>query len=96
MPVVRLPDSLYRRLQEHAEPFVDTPANVIERLLDAYESHTTLTDSEVISDGPEAPVSPGTDADMHENARADGEVKQRQQRGSQRLPRAVKGKVKGY
>lgn len=37
MPVVRIPDSVYERLQKHATPFVDTPATVIERLLDSYE-----------------------------------------------------------
>lgn len=38
MPVVRIPDLLFERLQTHAKPFVDSPAAVIERLLDFYES----------------------------------------------------------
>lgn len=38
MPVIRIPDSVYERLQRHATPFVDTPATVIEKLLDAYET----------------------------------------------------------
>jgi hypothetical protein len=38
MPVIRIPDSVFERLQKHATPFVDTPATVIERLLDAVES----------------------------------------------------------
>ena len=32
MPVIRIPDSVYARLQKHAAGFVDTPATVIERL----------------------------------------------------------------
>lgn len=46
MPVVRIPDSVYERLQMHATPFVDTPATVIERLLNAYEAHLTRTPPE--------------------------------------------------
>lgn len=38
MPVVRIPDELFERLQVHAKPFVDSPASVIERLLDFYET----------------------------------------------------------
>lgn len=37
MPVIRIPDPLYKRLQAIAEPFVDTPVTVIERLLNEYE-----------------------------------------------------------
>jgi len=37
MPVVRIPDPVFERLQSIAKPFVDTPATVIERLLDFYE-----------------------------------------------------------
>jgi hypothetical protein len=35
-PVVRIPDNVYSRLEKHAVGF-DTPANVIERILDYYE-----------------------------------------------------------
>lgn len=35
-PVIRISDELYTRLEQHAEGF-DTPANVIERLLDTHE-----------------------------------------------------------
>lgn len=35
-PVIRISESLYQRLSAHAEGF-DTPANVIERLLDQVE-----------------------------------------------------------
>ncbi|MDZ4860102.1 MAG: hypothetical protein SGI88_14080 [Candidatus Hydrogenedentes bacterium] len=36
-PVIRITDEVYTRLQRLAEPFVDTPATVIERLLNAQE-----------------------------------------------------------
>ncbi len=39
MPVVRIPDPVFERLQAIATPFVDTPATVIERLLEFYEHH---------------------------------------------------------
>lgn len=39
MPVIRISDEVYGRLQKHATPFVDSPASVIERLLDAYETN---------------------------------------------------------
>lgn len=35
--VVRISEETFIRLQEHAEPLVDTPATVIERMLDFYE-----------------------------------------------------------
>lgn len=38
MPVIRISDEVFGRLQQHATPFVDTPASVIERLLDAFEA----------------------------------------------------------
>jgi len=37
-PVIRVPDDVFRRLQGVASPLVDTPASVIERLLDHYEA----------------------------------------------------------
>lgn len=37
-PVIRLPEDVFRRLQGVASPLVDTPASVIERLLDHYET----------------------------------------------------------
>jgi hypothetical protein len=46
MPVIRIPDSLYERLQKHAVPFVDTPATVIERLVSAYETSQSPTNSD--------------------------------------------------
>lgn len=36
--VIRIPESLYKRLESHAIGF-DTPAAVIERFLDFYENH---------------------------------------------------------
>src|SRR6266496_1209550 len=39
MPVVRIPDPVFERLQAIATPFVDTPASVIEKLLDFYAAN---------------------------------------------------------
>jgi hypothetical protein len=39
MPVIRVPDEVFRRLQRIATPLVDTPASVIEKLLDSHESN---------------------------------------------------------
>jgi hypothetical protein len=44
---IRIPASLYKRLERHAEGF-DTPANVIKRLLDYYEG----VEDAVSEDGP--------------------------------------------
>ena len=38
MPVIRISDDLFARLQKLAQPFVDTPASVIERTVDFYEA----------------------------------------------------------
>jgi len=43
MPVIRIPDDAFRRLQKLAIPLVDTPASVIERLLDLHESHSVTS-----------------------------------------------------
>ncbi len=37
-PVIRISDLTYKRLQAYATPFVDTPASVVERILDEYEA----------------------------------------------------------
>ncbi|MBD2492980.1 T4SS efffector SepA family protein [Nostoc sp. FACHB-280] len=37
MPVVRIPDPIYKRLQEIAVPFEDTPVTVIEKLLNEHD-----------------------------------------------------------
>ena len=39
MPVIRISDPVFGRLQAIATPLVDTPASVIEKLLDFYDSH---------------------------------------------------------
>jgi len=39
-PVIRIPESLFVRLQKHAKPLVDTPVSVIERMVDFYERDT--------------------------------------------------------
>ncbi|MBD2412639.1 hypothetical protein FACHB389_11140 [Nostoc calcicola FACHB-389] len=38
MPVIRIPDPIYKRLQAMAIPFEDTPITVIEKLLNEYEA----------------------------------------------------------
>ena len=38
--VIRIPESIYKRLESHAKGF-DTPANVIERLLNFYERNAS-------------------------------------------------------
>lgn len=52
MPVIRIPDSVYERLQKHATPFVDTPATVIEKLLNAYEESPVPPTSRAVSAQP--------------------------------------------
>src|SRR4051812_31117346 len=52
MPVVRISDELFRRLQRHATPLVDGVSDVLERILDQYENR-------------KAPVAPTT-APSHE------------------------------
>jgi len=37
---IDIPDTLFQRLQSHAEPLVDTPTTVIRRALDCYESQS--------------------------------------------------------
>src|SRR3954469_19476127 len=37
MPVIRIPDDVFERLQALATPLVDTPGTVIKRLLDMHE-----------------------------------------------------------
>ena len=36
--MIELPDDLFRKLQQHAVPFVDTPVSVIERAIEALEA----------------------------------------------------------
>jgi len=37
--VIRIPEPIFSRLQQHAEPLIDSPITVIERLLNFYEKH---------------------------------------------------------
>ncbi len=58
-PVIRVTDAIFSRLEKHAVGF-DTPANVINKLLDAYESRAELT---------KQPLTTGiTDKDLVEQA----------------------------
>jgi hypothetical protein len=45
MPVLRIPPHLYKRLEAHAEGF-DTPAQVIERILNAFEGKAPVKTSD--------------------------------------------------
>jgi hypothetical protein len=38
MPVIRISDDVFRRLQKHATPLVDSTNDVLRRILDVYES----------------------------------------------------------
>jgi len=64
--VIRVPDDVFRRLQGVASPLVDTPASVIERLLDHYATSggATPTRSRVAAN--ETPTS-GLDFETYEN-----------------------------
>ncbi len=44
--VIRISEETFLRLQEHAEPLIDTPATVIERLLDYYERQQRRPDTQ--------------------------------------------------
>lgn len=59
--VVRIPDHIYSRLKVLAEPFTDSPASVIERLLDFREKYIGTSGAsfadEVLPDGPKVPNS---------------------------------------
>ena len=50
--VIRVSDNLYKRLEAHASGF-DTPSNVVEAILNAYEGVTTNTDTNISSHGQE-------------------------------------------
>ncbi len=62
-PVIRISDAIFKRLQEHATPLVDTPATVIEKLLDFYDrsdktiqtTKTPITQNKVIEIDPDYP-----------------------------------------
>jgi hypothetical protein len=65
MPVIRVPESTYRRLQSIAEPFIDTPVTVIERLIDEHEAHHQLAQTDKNSDDVEIHVlGPDTPHDL--------------------------------
>ncbi len=43
--IVRISDEIFERLQNYAEPFIDTPSTVIEKLLDYYEGSSGIRQS---------------------------------------------------
>ena len=56
-PVIRIPDALFRRLQKHGEPLVDSPASVIARVLDAFEGKNEEDEAMAADELP--PAEPG-------------------------------------
>ena len=55
--VIRISDGIFKRLQDHGTPLVDTPASVIERLLDYYEANrSTEQDTRVTQSEPPSGV----------------------------------------
>src|SRR5262245_43150408 len=52
-PVIRIPDDVFRRLQRVATPLVDSPADVVERLISFYETQQQLAP---LRETAEAPV----------------------------------------
>lgn len=77
-PVIRLPQKTFERLQKYAIPLTDTPASVIERLLDAYEEKdaaepVVASKKNGIKDSIEEMVFSGTDMpDLHHTRILDG------------------------
>ena len=74
-PVIRLSDSIYKSLEAHAIGF-DTPSNVIERLIDFYESSSapfnTGSINEIVPRVPHAIKKPRNPAKEGELKRAVG------------------------
>lgn len=55
-PVIRIPDDVFRRLQRVATPLVDSPADVVERLIAFYETQHGLAP---VHETQEVPVNVG-------------------------------------
>jgi len=55
MPVVRISDDVFQRLQRHAEPLVDSISDVLTKVLNGFEKYQQLQGSQVTDPGsPEA------------------------------------------
>jgi hypothetical protein len=73
MPVIRIPDDTFRRLQGLATPLVDTPASVIDKLLDFHESNggtppaPSLSNSATEGDSPLTAASGSEAFETYEN-----------------------------
>ena len=53
MPItLEIPDRLYKRMQKHAEPLVDTPLSVIERWADHFEQTTNGSTAPKVAEQP--------------------------------------------
>jgi hypothetical protein len=72
MPVVRIPDDVFERLQALATPLVDTPGSVIKRLLDMHEPNsrkisTSASSAETEVANPLSATTTGIDYETYEN-----------------------------
>ena len=47
-PVIRISDSVFKKLQKLAEPFVDSPSSVIEKLLEEYEKKNNVYNTKIL------------------------------------------------
>ena len=78
--VVRIPESVFQRLQKLATPLVDTPANVIERLLDYYDSQENAGVSAINLSAGQVPAN-SADSVRHPKFAADPSSRASRQRG---------------
>ena len=53
MPVVRISDDLYRRLQKYAKPLEDSVSDVIERILYDYETYSNKSNTPICTQLPD-------------------------------------------
>lgn len=67
--VIRISESIFQRLQVLATPLVDTPASVVEKLLDFYDAHNSSSTAQGINTAISGPPQPGPNgrSDAHRN-----------------------------
>lgn len=68
MPVIRISDSVYKRLQKYATPFEDSPGDVVERLLDRIEGKQTRSGMRSNSQSGEIDPSLGFDPEAEQDS----------------------------
>ena len=62
--VIRISESIFQRLQVLATPLVDTPASVVEKLLDFYEAHNLSLRPQGINPRTSSPPQPGPNSNL--------------------------------